>query len=101
MTSRLFDPQLPDNPDGSPMSVSNLYLRVDSILERGNLIIQQAMLPMERSDSATISLDFDLRFPTPQGCTDEFVWDTLESARNKKNSLFVACLTPKFLETFR
>ena len=99
---RLY-PEVPNNPDGSTPTINGLYMRLDSNLEEpvGHLIIQEAMLPMERQDSATISLDFDLRYPTPAGCTEEFVWETLEGARRKKNHLFVNSLTPTFLETFR
>ena len=99
---RLY-PEVPNNPDGSTPTIHGLYMRLDSNLEEptGHLIIQEAMLPTERHDSATISLDFDLRYPTPAACTEDFVWETLEGARQKKNHLFVNSLTPTFLETFR
>ncbi len=96
-------PEIPSDPDGSSPTIYDMYMRVNRMLEEpaGHLIIQQAMLPMERPDFVTISLDFDLRFPTPAGCSDDYVWGTLESARNKKNQLFIDSMTPTFLETFR
>jgi len=94
---------MPDNPDGSMRVINSSYLRIDSVLAEPNgfLIAQQATLPPEREGFATLSLDFDLRFPSPPGSNDEYVWNTLDSARNIKNQLFVDSLTPKFLETFR
>lgn len=96
-------PELPNNPDGSSQTIHNMYMRMHIRLEEpeGELVIQQALLPTERTDFATVSIDFDLRFPTPVGCSDDFVWTTLETARHKKNQLFVDSLTPTFLETFR
>jgi uncharacterized protein (TIGR04255 family) len=98
---RLY-PQIPDDRNGSPRILLSSYLRADCpIMEPlGHLIIQQATLPQEQPGAATLSLDFDLRFPQP-GSDDEEVWDTLEAARRIKNELFVDSLTPSFLETFR
>jgi uncharacterized protein (TIGR04255 family) len=96
-------PELPNGPDGSSLTVNSSYMRVDSALTepRGQLIIQQATLPAEREGFATLSLDFDLSFIPIQGSGEEYVWDTLESARHIKNQLFVDSLTPSFLETFQ
>lgn len=97
-------PEVPDNPDGSPRAINSSYMRVDSILTEipaGRLIIQQAALPPEREGFATLSLDFDISIMTAGGTTEEYVWDTLESARHIKNQIFVRSLTPEFLETFR
>jgi uncharacterized protein (TIGR04255 family) len=97
-------PEVPTNADGSLRTISSCYMRVDSILTEipdGRLIIQQAALPPERADVATLSLDFDISVMTPQGVTEDYVWETFESARQVKNQLFVDSLTPEFLETFR
>ena len=98
---KLF-PNIPDNPDGSPRTIQGSYMRVDSMLEEpvGQLIIQQAMLPMMQEGFATLSLDFDLRFQF-ESSTEDYVWTTLETARHIKNQLFVDSLTSTFLETFR
>ena len=96
--------ELPDNPDGSPRVINSSYLRVDSMLTEipaGYLIVQQATLPPEREEAATLSLDFDISVTPPVAVTEEYVWDTLETARNVKNQLFRDSLTPQFLETFR
>lgn len=100
---RLY-PEVPSYPDGALRTINSSYIRVDSILTEipgGNLIIQQATLPPERSDFVTLALDFDISV-TPEGnVTEEYVWDTFEIARAIKNELFKASLTPAFLETFR
>jgi uncharacterized protein (TIGR04255 family) len=96
--------ELPDNPDGSLRRINSSYLRVDSMLTEipaGYLIVQQATLPPEREEAATLSLDFDISVTPPVAVTEEYVWDTLETARNVKNQLFRDSLTPQFLETFR
>jgi uncharacterized protein (TIGR04255 family) len=98
---RLY-PEIPDNRDGSPRILISSYLRADSTIKEppGQLIIQQANLPPEHPGLVTLALDFDLRFPFV-GSSDEYVWSSLESARDIKNELFVDSLTPTFLETFR
>ena len=96
--------ELPDNPDGSPRLMNSLYLRVDSMLKEipaGYLIVQQATLPPEREEAATLSLDFDISVTPPVAVNEEYVWNTLETARRIKNQLFLDSLTPQFLETFR
>jgi uncharacterized protein (TIGR04255 family) len=96
--------ELPDNPDGSPRLMNSSFLRVDSLLTEipsGYLIVQQATLPPEQKEAATLSLDFDISVTPPEGATEEYVWDTLETARRVKNQLFLGSLTPGFLETFR
>jgi uncharacterized protein (TIGR04255 family) len=100
---RLY-PEIPSNPDGSLRTVNSYYMRVDSMLDEipsGHLIIQQAVLPPGGQNLVTLSLDFDISVMTPQGATEEYVWETLDSARHVKNQLFIDSLTPEFLETFR
>lgn len=100
---RLF-PEVPDNRDGTPRIINASFMRVDSMLkeiDNGRLIIQQAALPPQDPDTATLSLDFDITVQVPQSVSEEYVWDTLEIARNLKNEIFVDSLTPEFLETFR
>jgi len=96
--------ELPLNADGSIRAINSSFLHVDCMLTEipgGHLIIQQATLPPERMEAATLSLDFDITV-TPQSSTsEEAVWETLEIARRIKNQLFVDSLTPQFLETFR
>ena len=96
-------PEVPNNPDGSPRTINRAYMRVDSMLPDlpGYLIMQQAVLPPEKEGFASLALDFDITCMTPQGATEEYVWDTLESARREKNLIFVSSLKPDFLETFR
>jgi uncharacterized protein (TIGR04255 family) len=98
---RLY-PHIPDNRDGSPRVLNSSFLRAESTIENppGNLTIQQATLPQEHPGLVTLSLDFDLRF-VHDDANEEHVWTTLEAARHIKNELFVASLTPSFLETFR
>ena len=95
-------PQIPNNPDGTPMVMNSSYLRVDTILKEpaGQLIIQQASLPPEKEGYASLSLDFDLQFANQQ-TDDQHVWLILEAARRVKNQLFVDSLKPTYLETFR
>ncbi len=96
--------ELPDNPDGSPRVKNSSYLRVDSMLTEipaGYLIVQQATLPPEREEAETLSLDFDISITPPAAVTEEYVWETLETARRVKNQLFLDSLTPQFLETIR
>ncbi|MGA8089464.1 MAG: TIGR04255 family protein [Terracidiphilus sp.] len=96
--------EVPGNPDGSLRTINSSYIRVDSMLTEipaGYLIIQQATLPPERMDLATLSLDFDISVSPNPNPTEEYVWDTLETARRVKNQLFIDSLTPQFLETFR
>lgn len=95
-------PEIADYPDGTAGKTVSSYLRVDSILEvpSGQLIIQQASLPADEEGHAALSLDFDLQFNN-LGQTEEYVWDTLETARHLKNQLFVDSLKPTYLETFR
>jgi len=97
-------PQVPDNSDGSFRTINSSYMRVDSILTEipgGQLIIQQASLPQQQKEFATLSLDFDISVVTQNGATEEYVWSALETARTIKNQLFVDSLQPDFLETFR
>lgn len=96
--------EVPGNADGSVRSITSSYLRVDSMLTEipaGRLIIQQATLPPQETDFATLSLDFDIRIKPDKQIADEDIWVTLEVARRVKNQLFVESLKPEFLETFR
>jgi len=98
---RLY-PELPGTKDGSRRTLHSSYLRADSMLTEipdGYLIIQQATLPSESLDVATLSLDFDIS--VTKHVTEEYVWETLEVARDVKNQLFRDSLQPEFLETFR
>lgn len=96
--------EVPNNADGSLRTINSLYLRLDSTLAEiptGRLIIQQATLPQQQTDSATLSLDFDIRVTPDREITDEYVWATLEIARDVKNQIFKESLKPEFMETFR
>lgn len=97
-------PELPHNADGSLRSLNSSYMRVDGTIDEmpdGRLIIQQASLPSERKDVATLSLDFDISVAKLSGMSEEFAWESLETARMVKNKLFVASLKKDFLETFQ
>lgn len=82
-------------------AINEMFMRVGCPIDAppGRFIHNQALLPPEKEDFATILFDNDFQFPV-EGKTETEIWEMLESVRTIKDDYFVALTTDKMRATF-
>ena len=93
-------PQISDEASGD---LTGYFMRLISQQRdlEAKCVIHMGSLPSPNSETHSTLLDIDL-FRTLEADLDEdLIWEILTKFRDRKNELFVACLTEKTLEMFK
>jgi uncharacterized protein (TIGR04255 family) len=92
----------PEVPSDLIQSLSGYFMRIQSefLDMNARLVLHQAMVPPSSPDVVSVLLDIDLIQETNISLIEDELWESLEVLRNKKNEIFLGCLTEKTLRLF-
>lgn len=86
-----------------PQSMSGFFLRVviPQTDLKGQLLINQTIVPSLKPDVASVVLDIDVFRDSDVPNAENEVWHYFELLRNRKNDVFEACITDRARELIR
>jgi uncharacterized protein (TIGR04255 family) len=96
---RTYPEVAPDLPQG--LSNYVMRLEVPNPVSGTHMILNQALLPQEGSDSVSVLLDIDLSRVLNELLDDASLWHSLEDLHIELDRTFEACITARAREEFR
>lgn len=85
----------PELPQGLSSYVMQLHIPYD---DKATLVLNEALTPPPNPYVISVVLDIDLFREIDTPLSEQEIWDYFEVLRNKKNEIFLACITEKTKE---
>ena len=83
-----------------PLSGFLMQLRMPERELKGQVLINQTIIPSEREGVVSVVLDIDLFRDTDVPDDEGEIWEVFEKLHDRKNEIFEACITNKARELF-